>query len=1571
MRRNKVEGQLSFDFSIVIPVEKMEPVEKESKKILLAENSKGKNFFTKSLVFAKNTCEKWKNNIKAIKLSIKLGDSQADEQQQEVLAKYAGWGDLGKEFEREEKSVELKDLVGEKKFNGIRSSILTSYYTPDTIIKFIYKILDKLGVKGKLNILDPAMGTGNFFRFMPESLKASNLYGVELESTCGTISKQLFPEAKIQIGGFEDVKLESDYFDLVIGNVPFGDYSCYDTTFGSHLIHDYFFLKSFQVVRLGGIVALITSKGTFDKKSDKVRRLIGKRAKLLYAVRLPETAFKTAGAKVTTDILIFQKLEYYNTIPPEWILSDGDLNTYYQVHPEYIFGKMKKVSGPFGEQITCAEDAPLEDYIEAAVKNVHLENAFVLESSHGPEDDTSITAVEGMPNMSYGILYDEVYYRKDSRMHKVAFEGIKKKRVVGMIEIREALQRLISMEIKDIPDKELEADRRALNKMYDAFVKRYGLIHSRGNKMVFQKDASYYLLCSLEILDEDNRLKQKADILSQRTIVPHSVIDTVDTARDALTCSLKEKGGIDFEYMLSIYRKKDSKADLIKELRGWIFKNPETGKYETKSEYLSGNVRQKLQIAKLTAQKDTEYNIQVEALKQVQPKPLKANEIDARLGATWIDPGYIRDFLIEIFHAPKEHFDSNSMSVNYVKELDQWRISWERDSSNQTAAMRYGTKRRNGYAILEDSLNLKDTKIYDTIYDEGVARQALNQEETALAMAKQEEIRESFKSWIFIDYDRRKQLEMAYNERFNSRRFREFDGSFLDFRNMSKEIQLRKHQKDAVMRILHSQDNSLIAHKVGYGKTYTAIAAVMEAKRLKLSEKNLIVVPNALVGQWGEDFMRLYPGANILVASEYDFTPARRMEFCSRIATGEYDAIIIAHSQFQKIPISQEYEKKFIEIQIDELNNILSEDNENCSIRVIESKKKKLEVSLKKLQDLEKKDNVISFEQLGVTKLIIDEAHYFKNLYITTKMNNIAGLNTNSNSKRAFDLFLKCRYMEEFNQNKGVVFLTGTPVSNSMAEIYTMQRFLQYKTLVNLGISTFDSWASTFGETKTIMELAPEGSGYHTRTRFTKFVGLPELLSIFKEIADIKVKDIPELNVPTPHPITISLDASDEQKQYVECLGIRAKRIRSGGVKPEEDNMLKVTLEGRKLALDQRLIGIEKENYNSKTKACADCATDIYQKYPGKTQIIFCDISTPKKGQFNVYDDVKEKLIKRGIPQEKIEFIHSAKTAKQKVDLCKRVDEGKISILLGSTDKAGTGCNFQSRLIAEHDLDCPWRPSDLTQRSGRIIRQGNHNSMVFIYRYVTKNTFDSYMWQTVENKQRYISQILSEEDIPRRMKEDETTLSYAEIKAAACGDPKIKEQMELTRDVQNLKLRKNEFLNQYYNLESYVREIAPQRVQQYKDIITRISQDQCKADRYKDKEFLMKICGYKFDNAHEASSFIHTLEGAFDSDKVIGSYKGFELVIPKKRYFEDRRILLKGEHNYEMKYFETTNIVYQMQKMINNLSAELDVYTSKLHDEERKFATAKVEVNNTEFPYEKELILKEERLGELNLQLSA
>lgn len=1584
MKHCEIEGQMTFGFlfgnifqepqkkdSSKMPKKKKHSKQMSKKKNLQKKSTK--NYFQRHISFARKMEQKWENNLKAIRILKMLKKDKATAEQQEILAAYEGWGGLASMFDEKDKEEELLHLVEDDNiYQGIRSSILSSYYTSEEIIFFMYKVLEYMGVKGKLNILDPSMGTGNFFRLLPENLQSSNLYGVELEKMSAEIAKNLFQTAKIQNCGFEDAQLPENYFDLVVGNVPFGNYTCKDTTYGNMYIHDYFFLKALSLTRPGGIIAMITSKGTMDKRNSICRKILNQNAKLLCAFRLPQSAFENVGAKVTTDILFFQKTELQNSTLENWVETDMEYNPYYYVHPENVLGTMVETNGPYGKRLVCQSDDSLDELMDQILFDESYQNIFhplIPKSSLSDNSEAIVPAVDTISNMSFGIHEGKLYYRRDSIMDLIDDSKIKGKRILGMIKIKEALKQLIDLELQDIPDEEIDDCRKNLNEIYDDFTAKYGLIHSCGNRLAFQSDSSYYLLCSLEKLDEDRNFKSKADIMNQRTIIPHAVIDSVDNALDALTTSINERGCIDFEYMKSIYSKE---VDQIKEeLTGHIFKDPESGEYVIKDDYLSGDVREKLKTAKKAAKTDKTMLLNVEALEKAQPKPLKASEIDARLGATWIPAKYIKDFIIEIFHAPKNYFKSKIMDVVYLDKIDKWSINWTVDRYNQTAKVRYGTQRIHGYRILENCLNLKDCKVYDTIEGPNdTQKKVLNQQETMLAMAKQDEIREAFSSWVYLDYERRKDLEDIYNKKFNSIRYRKYDGSFLEIPYINRNINLYEHQKDAIMRILYSRNNALIGHKVGYGKSFTAIAAIMEAKRLKLSEKNVIVVPNPIVEQWGEEFMTLYPTANILVATEKDMQKNRRREFCSKIVTGNYDAVIMSHTQFEKIMLSPQYEEKFIQDQIRELENLLESADQHFTVRDIESKKKKLEVKLEKLRDRSDKDDTIYFEQLGITKLVIDEAHYFKNLFINTKMNNIAGINTSCNAKRAYDMFLKCRYMEEHNRGKGIVFLTGTPISNSMAEIYTMQRYLQLDTLEKLGLKSFDAWASTFGKTKTIMELSPEGSGYRSRTRFTNFIGLPELLSVFKEVADIKVADIPGMDVPTAHYYIEEIEASNEQKEYVATLAARANKIRGGEVDPSEDNMLKITNEGRKLALDQRLVGIPIENPNSKASKCVHNVHKIYLKYPGRTQVIFCDLSTPKSNQFHVYDDIKRKLIVAGIPETEIAYIHEAKTNKQKKDLCKKVDSGKIRILIGSTDKAGTGCNYQSKLIASHDIDCPWRPSDLEQRSGRIIRQGNFNKDVFIFRYVTKNTFDSYLWQTVENKQRYIGQILSEKDIPRRMQEDDMTLSYAEIKASACGNPEIKRQMELTQDVKKLKIQKKNFLEQYYSMEKYIKEIAPNKISYLKTKLEEINQDM-KSLQEKEISFDMEILGCKFRNEFKATKFLRGVKGSFYHDRVIGTCNGFEIILKKKNYEGDYQICIRRNHSYEFKCDPNhTNIAYQIFSILMNIPERYKYFKNELNNEERKFQTAKLELN-PKFPYEDELIHKEKDLAEINLKLSA
>ena len=1582
MRKKKIEGQMTFDFSFSMELSVKEDLcDSMEQKIETAHNDKeiivesGKNYYDQDIDFGKTLNDKLERNISAIRLikDLQKESRNASFEEQKVLSKYEGWGNLSLAFQDEKKRKLLKNLLTEEEFFEVKSSVLTSYYTPSDVIDFIYHVLKKMGVDGQLNILEPSMGTGHFYQLLPSSMRKSQLYGVELESVSGQIAKQLYPEAKIHITGFETADLKDNFFDLIVGNVPFGNYFCSDTTYGNLSIHDYFFIKALDLARPGGIIAMITTRETMDKTSKKLREQLAKRATLVKAYRLPNTVFEHTS--VTADILFFQKDEYAKECIDgiEWMESDK-YNKYFITHSENIFGTMGNIMTKFGERLTCNPDRPLAQYfIEALLTVPKVFTA--IERSDESGEETEIIADDTIKNMSFGISNDKVYYRTNSTMRLIE-QGMREKRIRGMIKLRTVLYDLIDAEqTAATDDQALKKQRQWLNIEYDQFVAKYGLIHSRGNKLAFQEDASYYLLCTLEILDEDKNFKTKADIMKKRCITPYIEPSNVMNAKDALLLSMSEKGCIDFEYMQSLYEK--TFEEIIQELKGWIFKNPETGKYEMKDLYLCGNVKRKLQIAKDAAESGNQYLENVYALEKVQPAWIPASEIDARLGAVWIPVHFIEDFIVEEFQAPRKYFENKYMKVEYYKEMNRWEITWRADSSNSRITKTYGTDRLNGYELLEKALNLKDAKIYKHIKRDDKEIEVVDKEATVLAMGKQEEIREAFKSWIYRDYSRRVELERIYNEKINVIRNHEYDGSFLKFPYKNQEIDFLKTQKDAIMRILFSEQNALIAHKVGYRKTFIAIASIMEARRLGISKKNLIVVPNSLVEQWGEEFLRLYPSANILVAGEKDFSPSNRKMFCSKIATCDYDAVIITYSQFTKIPISESFQEKYIKKQLNELENLTEEARQNRfgrngEIRGLEAAKKRLKVQLSKLRDQKNKDDTIYFEQLGITKLYVDEAHNFKNLFINTKMNNLAGLNTSVNSKRAFDMFLKCRYLDETNERKSIVFLTGTPVSNSMAEIYTMQRYLQYDMIEEMGLLEFDSWASVFGEIKTTMELSPEGSGYRSQTRFYRFIGLPELIKIFREVADIKVAEIKSLNLPKAEYTTISIEASKEQRKYVQMLGERAECIHSGGIDPEVDNMLKITHEGRMLALDQRLVGIRNENLNSKAENCTDIVKKIYDDHPGKTQAIFCDISTPKK-EFNVYDDLKVKLIQKGIAAEEIAFIQDAKNNKQKIDLCKKVDSGKVRVLIASTEKGGTGCNYQSRLIAIHDLDCPWRPSDLEQRSGRIIRQGNSNEKVYIYRYVTKNTFDSYLWQTIEHKQRYISQILTEKDIPRRMEEDESTISYAEIKAAACGNPEIKEQMQLSVDVQRLKMQKANFTRQYCGMQDYVNIAGPNRIATYKDIIEKINMDLGILNETEDCAFNMRLFDrYDYDIEKEANKTLKGLKGSWTCNKKIGAYRGFDIILKEKNSVDYETIILKANFQYAFDYISGhADIVLRIKKILSEIPYYLSQYRTKLQNEERQFETAKKELLNDQFPKEDELREKELRLNELNLKLSA
>ena len=1294
--------------------------------------------------------EKFRRNVEAIRTLEKIESENriATPEEQEILSQYVGWGGLADAFD-ESKSAwaneyqELKGLLSEQEYASARESTLNAHYTSPAIIRSIYDALDKMGFE-KGNVLEPAMGIGNFFGMLPEKMQESRLYGVELDGITGRIAKQLYPNADIKITGFEKTDYPNDFFDVAIGNVPFGQYKVADKQYDKQnfLIHDYFFAKTLDKVRPGGVVAFVTSKGTMDKKSPEVRKYLAQRAELLGAVRLPNTAFKeNAGTEVTSDILFLKKRDRVMDLEPDWVhLSEDEngiaMNSYFAEHPEMIVGKMEMVSGPYGMESTCMPDTtrPFAQQLQEAVSHIDGEiEAVELDELADELADATIPADPDVKNYSYTLVDDKVYYRENSIMKPVDMSASMQERIKGMVGIRNCTQELINLQLEEYPDTVIKEKQAELNSLYDAFSKKHGLINSQTNKRAFNQDSSYCLLCSLEKLDDEGNFKGKADMFTKRTIKKAEVVTSVDTASEALAVSLSEKARVDLDYMAELTGKD---VDTVKEeLTGIIFQNPLTDQWETADEYLSGNVRDKLETAKVYAESHPEYVVNVQALTQVQPKELDASEIEVRIGATWIDPKYIEDFMRETFETPQHLLDRNVVGVQYSDVTGQWNIKGKNaDYGNSLVNMTYGTSRRNAYTILEDSLNLKDSRVYDTIEEDGKEKRVLNKKETTIASQKQEAIREAFKDWVFRDPERRQVLVAKYNQLFNSTRPREYDGSHLKFPGMTPDIELKTHQKNAVAHVLYG-DNTLLAHCVGAGKTFEMTAAAMESKRLGLCQKSLFVVPNHLTEQWASDFLRLYPGANILAATKKDFEPANRKKFCSRIATGDYDAVIIGHSQFEKIPLSQERQVAIIERQIDEIELAIAQakaDNgERYTIKQMEKSRKSLLTRLEKLNDASRKDNVVTFEQLGVDRLFVDESHNYKNLFLYTKMRNVAGI-AQSEAQKSSDMFAKCQYLDELTGGKGVTFATGTPISNSMTELYTNMRYLQYGTLQKLGLGHFDSWASSFGETQTAIELAPEGTGYRAKTRFAKFFNLPELIALFKESADIQTPDMLNLPVPEAEYENVVLKPSEYQKDMVASLAERAEAVRDRQVQPYEDNMLKITNDGRKLALDQRLINdMLPDDENSKASTCVEKAFEIWEqtKEQKSTQLIFCDLSTPKgDGTFNVYDDIRNKLIEKGVPPEEIAFIHEANTELRKAEMFGKVRSGQVRFLLGSTQKMGAGTNVQDRLIALHHLDVPWRPSDIEQQEGRILRQGNLNPKVKIFRYVTEGTFDSYSW---------------------------------------------------------------------------------------------------------------------------------------------------------------------------------------------------------------------------------------------------
>ena len=1554
------------------------------------EKSDGKGFAAK---------EKFRQNVEAIRTLEKIeGENRiATPEEQEILAKYVGWGGLADAFDETKTNwaseyQELKSLLSAEEYDSARESTLNAHYTSPVIIKAIYDAMERMGFS-KGNILEPAMGIGNFFGMLPEKMQESRLYGVELDGITGRIARQLYPNADVKITGFEKTDYPNDFFDVAIGNVPFGQYKVADRAYDKHnfLIHDYFFAKALDKVRPGGVVAFVTSKGTMDKKSPEVRKYLAQRAELLGAIRLPNTAFKeNAGTEVTSDILFLKKRDRVIDIEPDWVhLCENEdgiaMNQYFADHPEMIMGKMEMVSGQFGMEATCTPDTTisLSKQLEKAIS--HIEGSIDEVEFDELDDELAreaIPADPGVKNYSYTIVDERVYYRENSIMKPVDVSETMEQRMKGMVQIRDCTQELIDYQLNEYPEDMIKSKQAELNELYDAFSKKYGLINSQTNKRAFNQDSSYCLLCSLEKLDDEGNFKGKADMFSKRTIKKAEVVTSVDTASEALAVSLGERARVDLTNMSELTGK--SEEEVAKELARVIFQNPVTEKWETADEYLSGNVREKLATARVFAENRPEFAINVTALEGVQPKELDASEIEVRIGATWIDPKYIEDFMRETFETPDYLFDRNLVGVQYSDVTGQWNVKGKNaDRGNSLVNMTYGTSRANAYRILEDSLNLRDTRIFDTIEEDGKEKRVLNKKETMLASQKQEAIREAFKDWVFRDPERRQTLCAKYNELFNSTRPREYDGSHLKFPGMTPDITLRPHQLNAVAHQLYG-DNTLLAHCVGAGKTFEMIAAAMESKRLGLCQKSLFVVPNHLTEQWASDFLRLYPGANILAATKKDFEPANRKKFCSRIATGDYDAVIIGHTQFEKIPLSMERQAAMIERQITEIEMAIeavkAEKGERYTIKQMEKTKKSLDARLSRLNDTSRKDNVVTFEQLGVDRLFVDESHNYKNLFLYTKMRNVAGI-AQTEAQKSSDMFAKCQYMDELTGGKGITFATGTPISNSMTELYTNMRYLQYSTLQKLGLGNFDSWAATFGETQTAIELAPEGTGYRAKTRFAKFFNLPELISLFKESADIQTPDMLKLPVPEAEYENVVLKPSEYQKEMVQSLADRAEAVRDRKVEPHVDNMLKITNDGRKLALDQRLINdMLPDEDNSKSTTCVDKAFEIWEetKEQKSAQLIFCDLSTPKgDGTFNVYEDICNKLKEKGVPPEEIAFIHDANTEKRKAELFAKVRSGQVRFLLGSTAKMGAGTNVQDRLIALHHLDVPWRPSDIEQQEGRILRQGNMNDKVKIFRYVTEGTFDSYSWQLIENKQKFIGQIMTSKSPVRSCEDiDEAALSYAEVKALATGNPYIKEKMDLDIQVSKLKLLKANHTSQRYRLEDNIAKHYPMQITALKERLEGYRADiqTYAAHKPVDKDaFSMKIGNRTYTDKKEAgAALIDMCRSAKQPNMAvtIGEYQGFKMSVSFDSFFSKFTISLKGSLSHEVEIgADPLGNLQRLSNALEGMTGKMADVEQKLSNVEHQLETAKVEVTKP-FAQEQELAEKLERLAELNTLLN-
>ena len=1553
--------------------------------------------------------QKYARNIEAIRTLFKLEQEHrgATAEEQQVLSQYVGWGGLSDAFDPSKDNwakeyAELKNLLSEDEYTAARSSTLNAHYTSPVVIRSIYEAVEKMGFKSG-NILEPSMGVGNFFGMLPDTMADSRLYGVELDSITGRIAKKLYPQADITVAGFETTD-RRDFYDLAIGNVPFGQYKVNDKAYNKlgFNIHNYFFAKAIDQVRPGGVIAFVTSRYTMDSKDSTARKHMAERADLLGAIRLPNNAFKAnAGTEVVSDIIFLQKRDRPIDHEPDWVqlgkTEDGfAINQYFVDHPEMVLGELTTESTPYGHDLTVApiEGAVLADQLAEAVQ--HIEGQYVEVEVETPDvadaevERKTLPADPDVKNFSYAVVDGEVYYRENSIMTQVELSDNAKARVTGMVELRQIVNQLIQEQLDDYPDEDIKATQAKLNTAYDAFTAKYGLLNDRKNGRLFEDDSSYYLLCSLENLDENKQLKSKADMFTKRTIRPEHTITSVDTPSEALAVSIGEHGRVDLPYMAELLGSPGDYERITTELQGVIFKDPsadadepEAG-WQTADEYLSGNVRNKLRMAQLAAESHPEFKINVEALTKAQPKDLEASEIDIRLGATWLNPAIVQQFMMETFQPPYRIRYNNLIQVRYSPFTSEWRIG------NKSAAgmydimstETYGTHRANAYKILEDTLNLRDCRIYDTIEEDGKERRVLNQKETMLAQQKQQAIKDTFAGWVWQDPQRRNLLVKQYNELFNSTRPREYDGSHIHFVGMNPEINLREHQRNAVAHVLYG-GNTLLAHEVGAGKSFEMAASAMESKRLGLCQKSLFVVPNHLTEQWASEFLRLYPNAKLLVTSKKDFEPANRKRFCARIATGDYDAVIIGHSQFEKIPLSAERQARIIEDQIEEIEKAIAEakeqSGEHFTVKQMEKTRKTLEVKLKKLQSTDRKDDVVTFEQLGVDRLFVDESQNYKNLYLYTKMRNVAGLST-SEAQKSSDMFGKCRYLDEVTGGRGVIFATGTPISNSMTEMYTLMRYLQYSTLQQKQLTHFDAWASTFGETTTAIELAPEGTGYRARTRFAKFFNLPELMNMFKEAADIKTSDQLHLPVPEAKFETVVVKPSEIQQDMVKSLSERAAEVHSGAVDPSVDNMLKITSDGRKIGLDQRLMNpLTPDDPDSKLNACVDNVLRIWNetKEDNLTQLIFCDMSTPKgDGSFNVYDDIRTKLLAAGVPESEVEFIHNADTEGKKADLFSKVRSGKVRVLLGSTAKMGAGTNVQTLLVAVHHLDVGWRPSDMTQRNGRIIRQGNKNKQVYVYNYVTEGTFDAYLWQTLENKQKFISQIMTSKSPMRSCDDvDEQALSYAEVKALCAGDPRIREKMDLDVQVAKLKVLRSDYQNQKYRLEDKLLKHYPEEIQKAKNRIAALKNDAQIADAHpQDKENFcgMTIKGMVFDEKKAAGErlMLACKEMPNADMMLLGTYRGFELNIRFDSFKNEHQIVLRGELSYPVPLGDDPrgNIV-RLDNAIGNFADRIADAEAALDSLEQQKQAAEVEIAKP-FAQEEELQTKSARLAELDALLN-